>query len=134
MNVFFDDIEEDESLSMDDPIDWYYDDIDETGYPTKCVISFFSEYLRKYNISIEIWGVSFDDDKPMIKSNDLDLKILDYDDKSGYVHMKLNVAHGIIQDCQCQIEFHRDFYFFCFNTKEDGTIEELDYFDDFCLK
>lgn len=50
MNNCFDDIE-DRPLSMDSPIDWYYDDINDTGYPTKCVISLFSEYVRRHNIS-----------------------------------------------------------------------------------
>lgn len=125
---------EEEPLSMDNPIDWYYDDTDETGYPTKCVISLFSEYLRKYNISIKIWGVSFDDDKPMIDSKDLEFTILESNVKSGYVHMKLYATHDNSEDCQCNIEFHDDFYFSFFNTNEDGIIEELDYYDDVCQK
>lgn len=75
MDSYYDNIEN-EPLSLDDPIDWYYDNVAQHGYATECVFLIFSEYIRRHNLILKIWGVSFDDLKPEIESDKLKLEII----------------------------------------------------------
>lgn len=76
MNSYYDNIEI-EPLSLEEPIDWYYDKVAENGYATECVFLIFSEYVRRHKLSLKICGISFDDLMPEMESESLRLEIIE---------------------------------------------------------
>lgn len=81
MNTEFEDIE-DEPLSNDNPIDWYYDGETGNGYANQCMISIFSDYIRKHDLTIKVWGVTFDNERPLVESKKLRLNVIEEDKKA----------------------------------------------------
>lgn len=133
MNDYDEDINA-EHLSLDDPVDWYYDDVAAHGYATQCVFSIFGDYVKQHNLSIELWGISFDGVIPQFESKDLVFEVLDFDLYRHYAHIKLAPGRDLPKECHFEARFYCDFYFIFLETKSDGTVLELDYYDDYCMK
>lgn len=133
MNSYYENIEN-ESLSLEEPIDWYYDGIAEHGYATECVFTIFSEYVRRHNLILKIWGISFDGLKPEIESEKLALKIIESDLGSNYVQIELHDNPEMPTVCSLRVKFDCDFYFLFFEQDSNGCLIELDYSDDYEMK
>lgn len=133
MDSYYDNIEN-EPLSLEEPIDWYYDKVAEHGYATECVFLIFSEYLRRHNLILKIWGVSFDGLKPEIESNQLKLEIIESDACSNYVQIKLLDIPETPIVCNIQVKFDCNFYFSFWKLDSNGIFKELDFSDDYEMK
>lgn len=133
MNSFFDDLE-DEPLSIDNPVDWYYDDVAEHGYATKCCFTVFREYLEGHKLSVKVFGVDFDGLSPKVESDGLILDLIETDVDRGYAHIGLRVGECVDAQCSFGVSFNCDFCFCFFETGDDGAVSETDYYDDYCMK
>lgn len=133
MDSYYDNIEN-EPLSLDGPIDWYYDKVAEHGYATECVFSIFSEYVCRHNLILKMWSVSFDDLKPEIESDKLGLEIIESDSCSNYVQIKLHDIPEMPIVCSLRVKFDCNFYFSSWAMDSNGNLKELDYSDDYEMK
>lgn len=121
-------------VSVDEPVDWYFDGVGEGGYATECVVVIFGEYLRKHDLGIRMCGVSFDGMIPKVKSDELQLELFESDSVSKYAKIKLIVGDEVPEECCLRMKFDGDFAFSFFETDADGNIIDLDYCDDYCMK
>lgn len=121
-------------VSVDEPIDWYFDGVGEDGYATECVVVIFGEYLRGHDLGIKVCGVSFDGLKPEIESEGLRLECIESDSVSKYASFSLHVGEEVPEECRLRMHFDCDFAFSFFETDADGNIIDLDYCDDYCMK
>ena len=129
----YNDNNEDEALSLEEPIDWYYDKVAEHGYATECVILIFSEYVRHHNLILKICGVSFDDLRPMIESEGLRVEIIESND-SYYAEVKLHTNPEMPDVSSLRMQYNCDFAFAFFELDSNGDLIELDYSDDYEMK
>lgn len=121
-------------LSLEEPIDWYYDRTAQHGYATECMFLIFSEYVRRHTLMLKIWGVSFDDLKPEIESENIRLEIIESDLCSNYVQIKLHDVLEMPIVCSLRVKFDCNFYFSSWEMDSNGNLKELDYSDDYEMK
>lgn len=133
MNPYYDDIEE-EPLSLENPIDWYYDGTDYSGFATQCVVSIFRDFVTQNIISIKLWSLTFDGNIPLITSEHLKFKLLESNIEDEYAHVRIQTDMDSPEKCQSCIHFHPDFYFCFMRIENNGKLTELDYYDDYCNK
>lgn len=133
MNTYYDNIEI-EPLSLEEPIDWYYNKVAEHGYATECVFLIFSEYMRRHNLVLKICGISFGELKPEMESETLRLEIIETDPDSNYVMLKMRDCPDMPPISSLRVKFDSDIYFSFFETDSNGNLIELDYSDDYEIK
>lgn len=133
MNTYYDNIEI-EPLSLEEPIDWYYDKVAEHGYATECVFLIFSEYARRHDLILKICGISFGDLTPEMESEGLRIEIIEADPDSNYMQIKLHDSPEMPPICSIRVKFDSDIYFSFFETDSNGNLIELDYSDDYEIK
>lgn len=113
MNSYYDNIEI-EPLSLEEPIDWYYDKVAENGYATECVFLIFSEYVRRHKLSLKICGISFDDLMPEMESESLRLEIIEAAPDSNYAQIKLHGSPEMPPVCSLRSEIRQRYLFLIF--------------------